>query len=61
MELTTLAATNCKDGDCPKVSLTDRGTVEVQGYHLARATPEGEAVVEIPRELLLEAVRALGG
>lgn len=41
MELTTIAAGNCKDGD--------------------HVTPAGEAVVEIPAELLLEAVRALGG
>lgn len=61
MEMITIAAANCKDGDCPEVSLTDRGTVAVRGYRLAQATPEGEAVVEIPTELLLEAARALGG
>lgn len=61
MELTTIAATDCKDGDCPKVSTTDRGTIAVQGYRLAHVTPENEAIVEIPRELLLEAARALGG
>ena len=61
MELTTIAAIECKDGDCPKVSATDRGTIAVQGYRLAHVTPENEAIVEIPAELLLEAARALGG
>jgi hypothetical protein len=61
MELTTIASGNCKDGDCPKVSTTDRGTIAVQGYRLAHATPAGEAVVEIPVELLMEAARAIGG
>jgi hypothetical protein len=61
MELTTLTASDCKDGDCPTVYRTDRGTIGVQGYVLDRTTPEGEALVEIPAELLLEAARALGG
>jgi hypothetical protein len=60
MELTKIAGTNCKDGDCPTVYRTDRGTIAVQGYSLAREVPEGEALVEIPAELLSEAVRALG-
>lgn len=61
MELTKIAASNCKDGDCPTVYRTGRGTVGVQGYLLDRATPDGEAMVEIPAELLMEAARALGG
>jgi hypothetical protein len=61
MELTTLAAGNCKDGDCPTVYRTERGTIGVQGYVIDRVTPDGEALVEIPAELLLEAARALGG
>lgn len=61
MELTKIADGNCKDGDCPTVYRTDRGTIGVQGYLLDRATPDGEALVEIPAELLLEAARALGG
>lgn len=62
MELTKIAGdANCKDGDCPTVYRTDRGTIGVQGYLLDRATPGGEALVEIPAELLLEAARALGG
>jgi hypothetical protein len=61
MELTRIADSNCKDGDCPAVYRTDRGTIRVQGYLLDRITSDGEALVEIPAELLLEAVRALGG
>lgn len=60
MELTKIAGANCKDGDCPTVYTTDRGTVAVQGCQVDRATPAGEAIVEIPAELLAEAVRALG-
>jgi len=61
VELTKIADGNCKDGDCPAVYSTDRGTVAVQGYRLDHHTPDGEAVVEIPAELLAEAARALGG
>jgi hypothetical protein len=60
MELTKIAASNCKDGDCPAVYRTDRGTIAVQGYRLDHATPATEAIVEIPAELLAEAARALG-
>jgi len=60
LELTQIAG-NCKDGDCPRVFRTNRGTIAVQGDRLARTTPDGEAVVEIPVELLAEAARALGG
>lgn len=52
---------SCGNGDCPTISETDRGTVAVQGYTLALAAPVGEGVVEIPREMLLEAARALAG
>lgn len=61
VELTKIAGANCKDGDCPTVYRTDRGTVAVQGNQLDHATSETEAVVEIPAKLLAEAVRALGG
>lgn len=61
MELTEIAGGgNCKDGDCPKVFRTDRGTIAVRGDQLAHPTAEGEAIVEIPAEVLLEAARALG-
>ena len=61
VELTKIADDNCKDGDCPAVYTTDRGSVVVQRYLVAHKTPAGEAVVEIPAELLAEAFRALGG
>jgi hypothetical protein len=62
MELTKIAGDdNCKDGDCPTVYRTDRGTIAVQGGRLSHPTPMGEAIVEIPVELLAEAARALGG
>jgi hypothetical protein len=53
--------TLCGTGSCPTVYRTDRGTVLVQG-HAADAVdvPAGELLVEIPRELLLEAARLLG-
>ena len=61
LELTKIAG-NCKDGDCPQglsgqigARSPSRVTVVVD------PTPEGEAVVEIPVELLAEAARALGG
>jgi hypothetical protein len=61
VDLTKIAEANCKDGDCPAVYRTGRGTIAVQGYRLNHSAPDGEAVVEIPAELLTEAVRALGG
>jgi hypothetical protein len=62
MELTKIAGDdNCRNGDCPTVYETDRGTIAVQGDRLAHPTPHREAIVEIPLDLLKEAVRALGG
>ena len=52
---------NCRNGDCPTVYRTDRGTIAIQGERLAHPTPDHEAIVEIPLDLLTEAVRALGG
>jgi hypothetical protein len=56
-------ANRCASGACPTIYHTDRGTVVVQGYVLADnagiAVPEGEAVVEIPVELLADAARSL--
>jgi hypothetical protein len=61
-ELTKIAGDdNCRNGDCPTVDKTDRGTIAVQGDRLAHPTPDHEAIVEIPLNLLKEAVRALGG
>lgn len=55
---------SCPDGrTCPTVYKTDRGTVAIQGYKLPAdelsqiVLPDGETVVEIPIELLEEAVR----
>lgn len=60
MELTRIAGDdNCRNGDCPTVYRTDRGTIAVQGERLAHPTPDHEAIVEIPLDLLTEAVRAL--
>jgi hypothetical protein len=62
MKLTKIAGdANCRNGDCPTVYRTDRGTIAVQGERLAHPTPGHEAIVEIPLDLLTEAVRALGG
>jgi hypothetical protein len=59
MRLTRVAG-ECKDDDCPTVFTTDKDTIAIQGYTVNRITPEGEAVVEIPTSLFLEAARALG-
>ena len=58
MKLTRLSG--CYGGSCPTIYATDRGTVVVQGRLLnhtdvttAGVTPaEGEALVEIPADLL---------
>ena len=61
MELIKIAGDdNCRNGGCPTVYRTDRGTIAIQGERLAHATPDHEAIVEIPLDLLTEAVRALG-
>lgn len=54
MKLTPIRGA-CRDGTCPTIYATDRGTVVVQGYIVTDAdatVPEGEALVEIPAELL---------
>jgi hypothetical protein len=60
MEFTQIAGTNCGERDCPAVFRTDRGTIAVQGDIVERQTAVGEGVVEIPTDILKEAVRALG-
>ncbi|MCP2335792.1 hypothetical protein [Actinomadura rupiterrae] len=53
-------AGDCKGDDCPKVYAPADGSVPVQGYVRDDIlTPEGEAVVEIPVSVLLEAARVL--
>jgi hypothetical protein len=56
----------CEDGNCPRAYVTKGEKVLIQGFvvHdpdvLARAKPsEGEALVEIPRHLLLQAAQQL--
>jgi hypothetical protein len=59
MKLRFLGTTS-KDGDCPTLYATDRGTYVVQGYEVTdpealaqlRDVLPGESFVEIPRELL---------
>ncbi|MDK0520727.1 hypothetical protein [Streptomyces sp. ML-6] len=63
-ELTRLTGNGngtCGDEDCPNVYRTPSGTLVVQGsVSKAFAPPSGEALVEIPEEVLKEAARALG-
>lgn len=53
-----LADTGCRDGTCPAIYATERGTVVIQGQ-LVNDTDvtlgEGEVLVEIPAELLRQA------
>jgi hypothetical protein len=57
----------CEGGPCPKVFDTDVPDALVQGYAVTDRevlsqlghVPPGEAVVRIPRELLLQAARAM--
>lgn len=45
----------CRDGTCPTIYETDRGTIVVQGYVVNDSDvipPAGETLVEIPAELL---------
>jgi hypothetical protein len=54
MQLTPIRGA-CRDGTCPTIYATDRGTIVVQGYTVTDAdvtVPDGEALVEIPAELL---------
>ena len=59
-----VVANLCSGGSCPTIYRTDQGTLVVQGYKVADGigvdVPDGEALVEIPFELLAEAVRAVG-
>ncbi len=59
MRLTKLATTS-ENGDCPTLYATDRGTLIVQGDVPAGHgldVPEGEALVEIPVDLIRKAIR----
>jgi hypothetical protein len=51
-------AGGCVDGTCPTIYETERGTAVVQGQlvnHSDVTLGEGEALVEIPAELLKQA------
>jgi hypothetical protein len=54
----------CVSGDCAAVYITDEGGIIVQGTLVSgvdQVTPApGEALVEIPRSVLLEAASAVG-
>jgi hypothetical protein len=59
-----IVTTYCSSNTCPTVYRSDKGTLVVQGYTVTadRAgvnLPDGEMLVEIPAELLREAVRLL--
>jgi hypothetical protein len=52
----------CTGGSCPTVYLTDRNTYVVQGYTVTAEAagldlPAGEQLVEIPAELLAQALK----
>lgn len=54
----------CGTGTCPTVYDSGRGTIVVQGYavtgsHAGVTLPDGEQLVEIPFELLVNAARSL--
>lgn len=55
---------SCATGQCPGIFASDRDTFVVQGVLLDAdgagiSTAPGEALVEVPREILLAAIRAL--
>src|SRR5262245_29524642 len=57
-----LVVRQCNSGACPTVYRTNRGTLVVQGNKLGPAeagvtVPDGEGMVEIPAELLIEFAR----
>ncbi|MGH3824289.1 MAG: hypothetical protein ACRDRA_15885 [Pseudonocardiaceae bacterium] len=60
MELTQIAGGDCGRDDCPTIFMTDKSTIAVQGYIVHKKTAAGEAVVQIPIAVFLEAARALG-
>jgi hypothetical protein len=60
LSFTRIAGGDCGRNDCPAVFVTGKGTLAVQGYDVVKETSSGESVVEIPMDVLREAVRALG-
>lgn len=64
MELVPLAQSSCGTSTCPGVFEASDGSVVVQGYvvptqRYADGVPDGEARVQIPRDLLIRAARSL--
>ncbi|MEU3503223.1 hypothetical protein ABZ726_21540 [Streptomyces hundungensis] len=63
-ELTRLTGNGngtCGEEDCPNVYRAANGSIIIQGSVSGTFTPPaGEALVEIPEDILREAVRALG-
>jgi hypothetical protein len=58
MELRQLAG--CKDTECPKVYVTDRGTAVFQGHIMTSLRPgPGEQAVELPLSVVRDALSAL--
>lgn len=63
----TDVATLCADGNCPAIYLTDRGTLMVRGTAVDPSgqteieVVPGEAVAEIPEELVARPAAKLGG
>jgi hypothetical protein len=60
----TVVANSCSSGACPTIYRTGSGSLVVQGYVVPAAqagveVPDGETLVEIPAELLAEALRNL--
>jgi hypothetical protein len=59
-----VVASSCTAGSCPTIYRTESGSVVIQGYVMTPAqagieVPDGEMLVEIPAELLSEALRAI--
>ncbi|GIF39172.1 hypothetical protein [Actinoplanes xinjiangensis] len=57
-------ANRCQSGSCPTIYLTGNGTAVVQGYTISANrtgvdVADGETLVEIPLELLTEALKNL--
>jgi hypothetical protein len=54
----------CSAGGCPTIYRTASGSLLVQGYVVTGESPvglpDGEALVEIPPELLAAAIRSMG-
>ncbi|KPM53046.1 hypothetical protein CcI49_20960 [Frankia sp. CcI49] len=64
MELTPLVGMACNTSGCPTIYTTEGTDLVVQGYIVpdrrgAGEVPEGETLVRIPRQLLVDAIRKL--